>query len=191
MSHLAISGIDWCFVHEEAILLPSSSPSFYPSLLPTLTSPHPHFSPPSLPPPSLLLTLTSSHPHFFPPSRHPHFSSPSPLTLYLCTCSWSMGFSGSTGAEGEGTVFGSRAASLTRIYDPSELHRMPILNTVYSGTPLNGHPSTADTHDITDNSGSPDCPPFTSILKQPMNSGHPATLYNGQLSQSQLYANNT
>ena len=29
---------------------------------------------------------------------------------------------------------------------------------VYSGTPLNGHPSTADTHDITDNSESPDCP---------------------------------
>ena len=27
----------------------------------------------------------------------------------------------------------------------------------YSGTPLNGHPSTADTHDITDNSESPDC----------------------------------
>ena len=29
---------------------------------------------------------------------------------------------------------------------------------LYSGTPLNGHPSTADTHDIRDNSGSPDCP---------------------------------
>ena len=28
----------------------------------------------------------------------------------------------------------------------------------YSGTPPNGHPSTADTHDITDNSESPDCP---------------------------------
>ena len=28
----------------------------------------------------------------------------------------------------------------------------------YSGTPLNGHPSTADTHNITDNSESPDCP---------------------------------
>ena len=28
----------------------------------------------------------------------------------------------------------------------------------YTGTPLNGHPSTADTHDITDNSESPDCP---------------------------------
>ena len=28
----------------------------------------------------------------------------------------------------------------------------------YSGTPLNGHPSKADTHDITDNSESPDCP---------------------------------
>ena len=29
---------------------------------------------------------------------------------------------------------------------------------VYSGTPLNGHPSIADTHDKTDNSESPDCP---------------------------------
>ena len=29
--------IDWCFVHEEAILLTSSTPP-----------PHPHFSPPSL-----------------------------------------------------------------------------------------------------------------------------------------------
>ena len=29
----------------------------------------------------------------------------------------------------------------------------------YSGTPLNGHPSIVDTHDITDNSESPDCPP--------------------------------
>ena len=38
-----------------------------------------------------------------------------------------------------------------------------------------------------DNSESPDCP-FTSILKQPLNSGHPATLYNEQLLQSQLYA---
>ena len=27
---------------------------------------------------------------------------------------------------------------------------------VYSGAPLNGHPSIADTHDITDNSESPD-----------------------------------
>jgi len=29
---------------------------------------------------------------------------------------------------------------------------------IYSGTPLNGHPSKADTHDIMDNSESPDCP---------------------------------
>ena len=29
---------------------------------------------------------------------------------------------------------------------------------VYSGTPLNELPSKADTHDITDNSESPDCP---------------------------------
>ena len=32
--------------------------------------------------------------------------------------------------------------------------------TGYSGTPLNGHSSKADTHDITDNSESPDCPPI-------------------------------
>ena len=31
---------------------------------------------------------------------------------------------------------------------------------LYSGTPLNGHPSKADIHDITDNSKSPDCPPI-------------------------------
>ena len=30
---------------------------------------------------------------------------------------------------------------------------------LYSGTPPNGHPSKADTHDIMDNSESPDCPP--------------------------------
>ena len=45
---------------------------------------------------------------------------------------------------------------------------------------LNRHPSTADTHDIMDNSESPDCHPFTLVLKQPLNSGHPATPYNGQ-----------
>jgi len=28
---------------------------------------------------------------------------------------------------------------------------------MYSGTPLYGHPSIADTHDIMDNSESPDC----------------------------------
>ena len=33
--------------------------------------------------------------------------------------------------------------------------------------------------------------PFTSLLKQPLNSGHPATVYNGQFLQSQLHANNT
>ena len=53
-------------------------------------------------------------------------------------------------------------------------------------TPLNsGHPSTADTHDVTDNSESPDCP----SVQQPLNSGHPATPHNGQFSRSQLYAN--
>ena len=34
------------------------------------------------------------------------------------------------------------------------------LSGLYSGTPLNGHPSIADTHDITDNSESPDSPPI-------------------------------
>ena len=29
---------------------------------------------------------------------------------------------------------------------------------MYSGTPLNGQPWKADTHDITDNSESPNCP---------------------------------
>ena len=62
---------------------------------------------------------------------------------------------------------------------------------VYSGTPLNRHPSTADTHDITDNSESLDYPSIHfNILKQPLNSGHPATLYNRQFLQSRLYANN-
>ena len=36
---------------------------------------------------------------------------------------------------------------------------------VYSETPLNGHLSTADTHDIKDNSESYDVLPFTSILQ--------------------------
>ena len=58
----------------------------------------------------------------------------------------------------------------------------------YSGTPLNGHPSTVDTHDITK---VPTVLPFTSILKQPLNSGHPTTPYNKQFSWSQLYASNT
>ena len=62
---------------------------------------------------------------------------------------------------------------------------------IYSGTLLNRHPSTADTHDVMDNSESPDCPSFTSILKQHLNSGHPATPYNRHFLRSQLYANNT
>ena len=43
--------------------------------------------------------------------------------------------------------------------------------TTYSGTPLSGHPSSADTHDIMDNSERPTVLPFISILKQPLNSG--------------------
>ena len=33
---------------------------------------------------------------------------------------------------------------------------MYMYSTMYSGAPLNRHPSIADTHDITDNSESPD-----------------------------------
>ena len=36
---------------------------------------------------------------------------------------------------------------------------------LYSGNLLNGHPSTADTHDIMDNSEVPTVLPFISILK--------------------------
>ena len=41
----------------------------------------------------------------------------------------------------------------------------------YSGTPLNGHPSTADTCYITDNS---ECPDRISIDFNTFSSGHPA-----------------
>ena len=34
----------------------------------------------------------------------------------------------------------------------------PAVYMHYSGTPLNGHPWKVDTHDITDNSETPDCP---------------------------------
>ena len=56
----------------------------------------------------------------------------------------------------------------------------------YNGTPLNGHPSTVETHDITKVLT---VLPFTSILKQHLNSGHPTTPYNGQLSWSQWILN--
>ena len=64
----------------------------------------------------------------------------------------------------------------------------------YALTPYTVEPlltDTVDTHDITDNSEVPTVLPFPSTLKQPLNSGHPATPYNGQVSRSQLYANNT
>ena len=51
---------------------------------------------------------------------------------------------------------------------------------LYSGTLQ--HSSTVDTHNITDNSEVPTVLPFTSILKQPLNIGHPTTSYNGLLS---------
>jgi len=38
------------------------------------------------------------------------------------------------------------------------VHYMELFK--YSGTLLNGHPSKVATHDITDNSKSPDCPPI-------------------------------
>ena len=44
---------------------------------------------------------------------------------------------------------------------------------------LIGHPSTVDTHNITDNSESPDYFSLDFItFKPPLNSGHPATPYN-------------
>ena len=57
--------------------------------------------------------------------------------------------------------------------------------TSYSGSLLYEHPSTADIHDIPDNSESPDCPSID-FHTLPLNSGHPATPYNGQFPQSQL-----
>jgi len=54
--------------------------------------------------------------------------------------------------------------------------RMMFVPKYYSGTPLNGHLSTADTRDITNNSESLRVS-FRSLqcFKQPLNSGHPAT----------------
>jgi len=45
-----------------------------------------------------------------------------------------------------------------------------------------------DIHDRTNDSESPNSP-FTSLLKQPLNSRHPATRYNRQFTW--LYSNNT
>jgi len=56
--------------------------------------------------------------------------------------------------------------------------------------PLNRQPSTADTHNIMDNSESSDCP-YIHFNKQPLKSGYPTTLYNQQFLSSQLNANNT
>ena len=56
--------------------------------------------------------------------------------------------------------------------------------------PLNRQPSTADTHNVMDNSESSDCP-YNHFNKQPLKSGNPATLYNQQFLSSQLNANNT
>ena len=55
----------------------------------------------------------------------------------------------------------------------------------YSGTLLYEHLSTADIHDIPDNSESPDCPSID-FHTLPLNSGLPTTPYNGQFPQSQL-----
>ena len=57
----------------------------------------------------------------------------------------------------------------------------------YSGTPLNGHPSKVNTHN--NYNESPDCPLIHFNTERTLNSGHRATLYNWQLSRSQLYAN--
>ena len=59
----------------------------------------------------------------------------------------------------------------------------------YSGIPLNGHPSTADTHNITDNSESPDCPSIHFNTLETLNSGRPATPYSGHLSTQTILNN--
>ena len=61
----------------------------------------------------------------------------------------------------------------------------------YSGTLLYEHSSSADTHDIMDIQKVPSVLPFTSLYKQPLNSGHPAFLYSRQLSRPQSYEINT
>ena len=62
----------------------------------------------------------------------------------------------------------------------------------YSGTLLNRHPSTADTHNITDNFESPDCPSIRfNTYKQLLNSRHPATPYNRQFFGVKMYTNST
>ena len=58
----------------------------------------------------------------------------------------------------------------------------------YSETPLNGHPSTADTHDT---AKVPTVLPFASILNQPLNIRHPIAPYNRQFLWFQLFTNNT
>ena len=51
----------------------------------------------------------------------------------------------------------------------------------YGGTPLNGHPSTADTCDIMDNSECMDCISIDFNIFNPLSSGHPAIPYNRHL----------
>ena len=51
----------------------------------------------------------------------------------------------------------------------------------YSGTPLNGHPSTADTCDITDNSECPDCISIDFNIFKPPQQRTPRYSYNGHL----------
>jgi len=50
------------------------------------------------------------------------------------------------------------------------------------------HPSTAETHNITNNSKSSDLFSINfNTLEKPLNTGHPATLYNRHFSCSELY----
>ena len=74
----------------------------------------------------------------------------------------------------------------------SILHKMyhfkkTYLHLEYSGTSLNGHPTTVtvDTHNITNSSESPS---IHFIPKQPLINGHSATLYNIQFSGLLLQA---
>ena len=60
------------------------------------------------------------------------------------------------------------------------IHGQIVKIRMYSGTPLNDHPWTADIHYITDTYRSPDCISIAAIERKPLNSDHPAIPYNGQ-----------
>ena len=55
-------------------------------------------------------------------------------------------------------LFTSLGGSTSYLAVDTEVYLKEAILVVYSGTPPNRHPSKVDTHDITDNSESPDCP---------------------------------